>query len=466
VGINLKMNCNDKPNIKTKDDIVRIGKTLVGKKIGEIIKDEFEEKIKNKGHIGQIIEECVFGQKPHNDSLPDFPEAGVELKVSPVKKLKNGIYSAKERIVLNLINYKNENTQSFEDSSFWKKNKNLYVLFYEYMKDLPKTEYKIYQQLMLELSIEDRIQIEHDWQTIANKIKTGNAHTLSEGDTLYLGACTKGLDRDSKSTQKNGLIAKNRAYSYKTTFVNHLLRKLSKHEYSFSKGTKMSIEQLVHEKIRPYIGKSKLELLKTFSLISKAKNINEYLISGMLGYPGKKVSQSIEFKKANIKFKTIVLTNSNKLKESMSLDSFKFKDLVNQKWEDSDLYEFFLQTKFAFCVFKGNKENPIFKGIGFWNMPEDVLENDVKPVWEKTFEVIKNGSVYKDSSSNKSNFPKISENGVCHVRPKARNSRDISELPFADKKTGKKYYTKQCFWLNSKFVLKILFNGSLFQGTE
>lgn len=32
-------------------------------------------------------------------------EAGVELKATPFKKLKSGKYSAKERLVLNIINY-------------------------------------------------------------------------------------------------------------------------------------------------------------------------------------------------------------------------------------------------------------------------------------------------------------------------------------------------------------------------
>lgn len=34
--------------------------------------------------------------------------------------------------------------------------------------------------------------IQSDWEKIVNKVKIGEAHNLSEGDTLYLGACTKG----------------------------------------------------------------------------------------------------------------------------------------------------------------------------------------------------------------------------------------------------------------------------------
>ena len=59
---------------------------------------------RNKGDLGQIIEEGWYGYIPNNDAEPDFPEAGVELKVSPYKKTGNGV-SAKERLVCDIINF-------------------------------------------------------------------------------------------------------------------------------------------------------------------------------------------------------------------------------------------------------------------------------------------------------------------------------------------------------------------------
>ncbi len=40
---------------------------------------------KNKGNLGQILEECFFHYECNNDSDSDFSEAGVELKVTPYK---------------------------------------------------------------------------------------------------------------------------------------------------------------------------------------------------------------------------------------------------------------------------------------------------------------------------------------------------------------------------------------------
>ena len=52
---------------------------------------------------------------------PDFPEAGLELKSSPIKELKSGKKSSKERLVLGMIDYMSITNENFECSSFIKK---------------------------------------------------------------------------------------------------------------------------------------------------------------------------------------------------------------------------------------------------------------------------------------------------------------------------------------------------------
>ena len=57
---------------------------------------------KGKGNFGQILEKFYFGYEPNSDAEPDFLEAGLELKTSPLKTLKNGSFRSKERLVLNI----------------------------------------------------------------------------------------------------------------------------------------------------------------------------------------------------------------------------------------------------------------------------------------------------------------------------------------------------------------------------
>ncbi|WP_242439334.1 MutH/Sau3AI family endonuclease [Staphylococcus delphini] len=72
-----------------------------------------------------------FGKQPDNECKPDMEEAGVELKATPFKRMKNNKYSAKERLVLNMINYHDLIHEDFDTSRFLKKNGTLEIAFYE-----------------------------------------------------------------------------------------------------------------------------------------------------------------------------------------------------------------------------------------------------------------------------------------------------------------------------------------------
>ena len=80
-------------------------------------------------------------------------------------------------------------------------------------------------------------------------------------------------------------------------------------------------------------------------------------------------------------------------------------------------------------------------------------------MWEKTKNIILNGNIVKrvDAFGNReTNFPGMSENPVCHVRPHAQNAADTNQLPVVDKYTGVSENTKHCFWLNNKYIEKVL----------
>ena len=71
----------------------------------------YKVSISSQYHIDK--EEDVFQYGSNSRSAPDFEEAGIELKVTPYKKNKNGTLSAKERLVLNIINYMKEYKNTF-----------------------------------------------------------------------------------------------------------------------------------------------------------------------------------------------------------------------------------------------------------------------------------------------------------------------------------------------------------------
>ena len=235
-------------NEKSIDSIMEYAEGLIGKTFGEIDKNERLGDNRGKGNLGQVVEESYFGYDINSRAEADFSHVGVELKVTPFKVNKNKTISAKERLVLNIINYMEEYKKDFYESSFWQKNNKLLLVFYQWKKELDKKDYVVKDIMLHEFSEEDLVVIKDDWNTIVNKIKEGKAHELSEGDTNYLAACSKGVNRNSVRIQPfSNELAMQRAYSLKSSYMTSLIRKRlgvkDDEVVSILKGTKMTIEQ-------------------------------------------------------------------------------------------------------------------------------------------------------------------------------------------------------------------------------
>lgn len=447
----------------TKEEIEKISEEVVGKTFGELGDFKYNlDDFNYKGGMGVLMEENVFQYEANSDANPDFYEAKIELKVTPVKKNKNGTYSAKERLVLNIINYMEEYKNTFETSSFWHKNENLNLMFYLWEEGVPRSDYKIIKHLLYTYPEEDILIIKQDWEVIVNKIRNGLAHEISEADTLYLGACTKGANKESVREQPfSDILAKQRAYCLKTSYMTNLVRTKVMDEYTESlisadELQNKTFEESLYDKIKSFIGKSKTELINKFGLNPKSKDVIERIFAKMLGIKGK-VNDTDEFQKANITCKTIRVNEDNTITESMSFPAFKYKEIILEEWETSTLRNTFSENKYLFVIFKEKNNEFYFSGIKLWNMPLSILDNEVKSVWDKTVEVIKSGNIVKSvGKTRKTNFPGMKENGVAHVRPHGRDTKDVFELPVVDRLTGNKTYTKHCFWLNNKYIFRIL----------
>lgn len=207
----------------TKESILRRAQEIKGIPLRDV--DKTGRLATGKGAIGTVIEESWFGYTPNSESEPDFPEAGVELKVTPYLRGKNGI-RAKERLVCNIINYMEEYDKTFQTSAFWHKCNTMLLMSYEHLADKPKGDFRIDEAVLFSFPEEDLAIIEHDWKTIMKKVCAGRAHELSEGDTLYLAACTKGANASSVRQQPfSELPAKQRAYSLKSSYMTQILNK-------------------------------------------------------------------------------------------------------------------------------------------------------------------------------------------------------------------------------------------------
>ena len=457
-----------KAKLYNRQEIEIISKSAIGKSINDIlnekvitIEDKKDNDYLNKGGLGQMVEQVLFGLQTNNDSEPDFAKAGIELKVTPYKKLKDGKLSAKERLVLNIIDYMNEYKNEFQSSHFWFKNNTIQLLWYLWEPNKNIKDLKITHEKLLELTKnEDLKQIEEDWKFIINKIKEGKAHEISEADTMYLAACSKGANANSLRKQPFSEIpAMQRAFCFKNSYMTQLVRKYIGNYSDVEKILKKpttSFNEFVNTIVNKYKGMSQKELMKEFNLDSSAKNINSILISKMFNVKIN-LRETEEFQKANIIPKTVRIEENGSIKESISFPSFKFTEIINQNWETCYLKKELETTKYMFFVFKKDKDDYIFKGIKLWNMPQIDIETSVMDMWKKTYNTIKSGNIvrYIKDGKRKTNFVGISENDVCHVRPHARDAKDTFKLPVKDQLTGVTEYTKQCFWINSNYIKSI-----------
>ncbi len=449
---------------------------LIGKTFRQIIEeDEFRQSMRisdmstlyntssdvsevkrNKGNLGQIIEEKFFHYACNNDSHADFYEAGVELKVTPYKINQNGSLSAKERLILTMIDYYQVVNESFEESHLWEKSKLILLVYYLYVREVKyNLDYKIGYCRLFTPPEQDVKIIRHDYYVIVSKIKDGKAHELSEGDTLYLGAAPKAAtSRDRRKQPFSKEYAKPRAFSFKSSYMTYVLNNYivpgrTTYEPIVQEELVDSFEDYVVRKIDRYYGYSINELCMEFSIeINKRpKNLEAMLAYRMLGIKG---NHAEEFEKANVVVKTIRIGRNDYIKESMSFPAFRFKELIKEDWEDSTFGNYLRETRFLFVVYKFDRNDVLrLRGCQFWNIPYEDLEGEVRFVWERTKKVIQDGlQIITVNGIRKNNLPKASESSVCHVRPHARNAQDTYELP-----DGRKY-PKQCFWLNNTYIYK------------
>ena len=163
---------------------------------------EYYNNYRTKGSLGQLIEKHFFFYDINNNSEADFNEAGVELKVTPYIIKTNGDLRAKERLVLTIINYmKDYKEADFLKSHVYEKCALMLLIYYLYEPNKERLDYLINYIKLFQIPEEDLEIIKNDYKIIIDKIKNGKAEEISEGDTNYLGACTKGANANSLREQ-------------------------------------------------------------------------------------------------------------------------------------------------------------------------------------------------------------------------------------------------------------------------
>ena len=126
------------------ESIVEYAQRLVGNTLRDYVTvEEIADFGRNKGSYGNAVQEYYFHIKPNSDPHPDFKEAHLELKATPVKRNSKGEFVAKERLVFTMIDYREVVNEDFEHSQFLEKARDVLLITYLYDPDKDPLDYTI-----------------------------------------------------------------------------------------------------------------------------------------------------------------------------------------------------------------------------------------------------------------------------------------------------------------------------------
>lgn len=459
---------------RDKASIFEYSKQLVNHCLRDFAPDAEERG--GKGGLGQLVEELFFGYEVNSNAAADFAVAGIELKCTPLKFTKKQELAIKERLVCGMINYQEDWNKTFEQSSFYKKCLVMLLLFYLHRSGVSRFDLQFLFAVLWKLPEKDILIMKQDYEIIVKKIRNGLAHTLSEGDTMYLGACRKGQKGDSLMEQHGSAEgAPRRAWSLKMAYMRIVLDEVLKNnsggaysnffiEPRGSEGQivqaqelkEKTFDEIILERFAPYLHKDYAEccrLLEREATQSKSKYFiiaNDIASKQAVG----NINRTEEFLKAGLTMKTIRVQKNGCIKESMSFENIDYQEVYdNGEWLESRLYELF-SSRFLFVVYRetdgeivwadGTRESRYqLDDVFFWTMPQADLEV-AERYWENIRECVMNNTI------SPAYFWKIQDKANFHVRPKGRVATDLTSNPHGG--SARKY----CYWFNADYVKKII----------
>lgn len=440
----------------------------------------------NKGQIGNLIEANWFGIPNNSVQGPDFENAGIELKVIPLTEDKTKELVVKERTKITSINYNELINENWDNSHAKNKLNKILFIFFHYVTDRDdskKVDFnstKIIRTILWELKGNDLTIISKDWWNIQKKVIDGLAHELSESNSNVLAASRTGSGGKDKNGLPKDLVeqpnkkyeakALKRAFSLKQSFTKQYWQEISKKKKfesiidSLNLRPKDDFEDVLLQKLLSFEGERIQNIADKYSLkITSAKSAVPNIIRKVIGF--KDIRAKIkEFEQSGIQIKTVpVRTEDNFPWEDTSFPAMKLQEFVDEEWKDSTLLTYIEKILFIPVYRDTSKasDTPISDRVlgksFYWSPSSSELET-IEKEWKMYREEVRNGKAKthkvktKKMTKEVTDLSKASQTEIIHMRPHGKDSRDkdIDHLGNS--------VVKQSFWLNKRFVQKLINN--------
>lgn len=432
------------------DELLEYTKQIKGKKLKDFdIEQRLIKNPKDKGNAGKIIETGFYYYPNNNKAEADFNNLGVELKVAGYKRNKNGTISAKERLVLGKIDYNQIVNEEFNYSKLLFKNKKILIIWYEYEKgknigDCVITDYQLYDMSG------DELIIKNDFNLIKEKVIAGNAHLLSEGDTSYLGACTKGATCKDRTTQPySDIPAMPRAFSLKNSYMTGILRSINL-TLNVDNLEYKTIEEYVYAQIQKFIGETQLDIY--YNLTGKyytekiPKNLSKMISDKTIGKDSELQKKHDLFKKTNYIIKNIPVNNNFHPLERMSFRNLILSEF-DETWENSQWKTYFEEVTIIALCYEGNSK--IKNGFRVLkDIKKITFNSDDIDLFGRTYNQVR--TAIKNKNISLLPIPKYYEGQILEIAPKGVKDDNAYTNFFKNDKT------KVCFMLSKDFLFKKL----------
>ncbi len=428
--------------------ILAFAKSLEGKSIGQIAAERglTFKRPKGKSGVGNIIER-IMGKERDNESRPDFPKAGVELKTAPLNRHGGPKYP----LTLGMIDFESIRKERWTGAKIRKKMERLLIIYYSEADDF--LDSRVETATLWTPTANDWKVFAHDWESIKRKVVAGEPDTISESDTLLLVARRKGSKGEMRRVRygKRTVEAPSRAFALRRTLLDVILKRArAEIGTEASLMTRLRVDdpselmaRIVIESMQ-YWGKTIDELREEFGGNSSrgAKSYAASVVYRALGLR-KGEEHAKELLESGINVKTVRCNPGLRPIYAMSLRGFDYNDIITTEWEDSKAFED-VQRMLLVILLLPKRGAPQGKAILhsiIYHRPNTETLDTMRRDWLQAKRLVKAKKADKLTGA-------MGE--ILQTRPKASDGNDTVEAP------GGIEVVKKGFFIRTDYLKKVI----------